>query len=89
MSARRAFDPVAARDIPPVASYPDRACNGVELTVFYPEHAVRYEQAKAICRTCLHREECLAWALSTRQSFGVWGATSPEERYQMLRQVAA
>jgi len=89
MSFRRAFDPLTARDVPPVASRPDRACNGVDFTVFYPKHSTRYEYAKAICRTCPHVEECLAWALSTRQSFGVWGGTSPEDRHQMLRQVAA
>jgi hypothetical protein len=30
------------------------------------------------------RRECLAFALATRQPYGVWGGTSPEER-QVLR----
>jgi WhiB family transcriptional regulator, redox-sensing transcriptional regulator len=90
MSRRyRNFDPATARDMPPVAAYPDRACNGVDPAVFYPEHVAYNGPALAICSVCRYRQECLDWALQTRQCFGVWGGTTPEERGEMLRQLTA
>lgn len=38
------------------------------------------EQAKAICRQCAVKVDCLEWALSTHQESGVWGGLSEEER---------
>lgn len=38
------------------------------------------EEAKAICRTCPVTEQCLRWALETRQDVGVWGGLSEKER---------
>lgn len=38
------------------------------------------EVAKAICRPCPVKRECLSWALSTHQECGVWGGLSEEER---------
>jgi WhiB family redox-sensing transcriptional regulator len=31
------------------------------------------EDAKVICDTCNYRRECLEFALTTKQSDGVWG----------------
>lgn len=41
-------------------------------------------KAKRICTGCAVRLSCLAWALSTGESAGIWGGTTPEER-RMLR----
>jgi hypothetical protein len=82
MLARR-FDPPSARDEPPVVAYADRACKGSKVP-FYPEHATGYAAAIAVCKTCPHIFECLAWALETEQSFGVWGGTTPVERREIL-----
>lgn len=38
------------------------------------------ERAKAVCRTCPVREECLDYALASNQEFGVWGGLSEDER---------
>lgn len=84
----RSFDPVAARDTPPVASRPDRACAGADPAVFFPDHPSRYGPALAICEPCPCRTECLQWALDTSQNFGVWGGTTPEERWHMTRRTA-
>lgn len=42
------------------------------------------ETAKAICRPCLVRKQCLRWALETQQETGVWGGLSEEERRDLL-----
>lgn len=46
------------------------------------------EAAKEICIPCPVRNECLEWALSTRQDAGVWGGLSEDER-RMLRRTQA
>lgn len=43
------------------------------------------EAAKKVCGTCGVREECLEWALSTRQDSGVWGGLSEDERKAIRR----
>jgi hypothetical protein len=83
MTRRRTFDPHEAKSTPPIADRPDRACNGAEVD-FFPDHASGYARAVAVCHRCPHEAECLAWALDTRQSFGVLGGTSPEQRRVML-----
>jgi WhiB family transcriptional regulator, redox-sensing transcriptional regulator len=67
-------------------------CRDTDTTVFFPpahfehkpEREGREAKAKAICRGCPVRIECLDWALTTREPFGVWGGRSESERKQML-----
>ncbi len=46
------------------------------------------EAAKAVCRRCPVREECLSWALDVLE-FGVAGGLDEEERRVVRRQRAA
>lgn len=43
------------------------------------------EEAKQICFACSVRNECLDWAIETRQDSGVWGGLSEDERKDMRR----
>lgn len=43
------------------------------------------EAAKRVCSPCEVRQECLEWALSTRQDSGVWGGLSEDERKALRR----
>jgi len=36
--------------------------------------------AKKICRECPMMSECFTYALETNQRWGIWGATSSDER---------
>ncbi len=38
------------------------------------------EEAKTVCRMCPVQAECLEYALSINQEFGVWGGMSEDER---------
>lgn len=51
----------------------------------------RHEElaAKRICLRCPVLRLCLAWALDSGQAYGVWGATTAEERAALRRQKAA
>jgi hypothetical protein len=42
-------------------------------------------QAKAICGACHVRQECLEFALSHDQVYGIWGGTTPEDRQRHRR----
>lgn len=41
--------------------------------------AVADDAAKAVCRHCPVRADCLAWALASGEA-GVWGGTTEDER---------
>lgn len=61
-------------------------CLGVDPDLFYPERGQSTAPAKAVCRGCMVREECLAYALSNGEKFGIWGALSERERRRIRRQ---
>lgn len=46
---------------------------------------VQIREAKAVCMTCPVREECLSFAITTNQEYGIWGGTSEEERRVLRR----
>jgi WhiB family redox-sensing transcriptional regulator len=61
------------------------ACLSAEPELFFPAASAglddrQVERAKAVCKVCPVRRECLQFALATRQSHGVWGGMSERER---------
>jgi WhiB family redox-sensing transcriptional regulator len=42
--------------------------------------------AKSICALCPVQAECLDFAITSNQEFGVWGGTAEEERRVLRRQ---
>jgi WhiB family redox-sensing transcriptional regulator len=67
-------------------SWLDRgACLSADPELFFPVTGsgpgfVQTARAKAVCRGCLVQEQCLAYALDTRQPHGIWGGLSEDER---------
>lgn len=64
------------------------ACQKEHAELFFPvgqgpQAMQRTVEAKAICRTCPVTEQCLEWALETRQDTGVWGGLSEKERRRL------
>jgi WhiB family transcriptional regulator, redox-sensing transcriptional regulator len=49
------------------------------------ERHAREQEAKTICATCVVRDECLAYALATRESYGIWGGLTELERKARLQ----
>jgi WhiB family redox-sensing transcriptional regulator len=65
-------------------------CRDVDPELFFPigntgPAAQQTDVAKAICKPCEVRLECLEWALATGQEAGVWGGLSEEERRAVRR----
>ena len=61
------------------------ACRGCDTGIFFPLADEAAEPAKAICASCPVREECLEYALATRQDDGVWGGLTDLERRRLRR----
>jgi len=60
-------------------------CAETDPDVWFPEKGGSAAKAKATCRACPARDECLAYALEHDIGFGVWAGKTPEER-RKLRQ---
>ncbi|MGH3321392.1 MAG: WhiB family transcriptional regulator [Streptosporangiaceae bacterium] len=63
------------------------ACRGEDIALFFgpegerqPEREVRERKAKAICADCPVRAECLEYALTKPEKYGVWGGMNEDER---------
>lgn len=67
----------------------DALCREHPEVAFFLERGEDARPAKAICRSCLVREECLAYAIDHSSALqGIWGGVSDRER-RRLRRVAA
>jgi WhiB family transcriptional regulator, redox-sensing transcriptional regulator len=64
-------------------------CAQTDPEAFFPEKGGSTREAKAICRGCEVRHECLWTALERRERFGIWGGLSERERRYLLRQLPA
>lgn len=65
----------------------DGACADLPADWFHPDRGESTKEAKAVCSTCEVRVDCLTWALSTFQRFGIWGGTSERERRRIRRRI--
>ncbi|MFI7361614.1 WhiB family transcriptional regulator [Streptomyces sp. NPDC050149] len=66
------------------------ACREADPDLFFPIGStgpalVQTEDAKAVCRSCPVRQECLRWALDNGQDAGVWGGLDETERRALKR----
>ena len=60
-------------------------CMGVDPDLFFPERGASTREAKEVCRGCVVREECLEYALTNGEKFGIWGGLSERERRRIRR----
>ena len=67
---------------------PDAACRSTDPDLFFPERGASTKEAKAVCRGCVVREDCLEYALANGEKFGIWGGLSERERRRIRRQRA-
>ncbi len=63
-------------------------CLQVDPEIFFPERGGSSKAARAVCRDCSVKTECLRYALANREQFGIWGGTSERER-RRLRKLAS
>lgn len=67
----------------------DAACRPLDSALFFPDRMTyrndEVARAKAVCRRCPVREQCLAAAMDGREKIGIWGGLTPEERANLRR----
>ncbi|WP_205706994.1 WhiB family transcriptional regulator [Kineococcus vitellinus] len=62
-------------------------CAQTDPEAFFPEKGGSTREAKRVCQSCEVRQECLEYALSNDERFGIWGGLSERERRRLKRQV--
>lgn len=69
----------------------EAACHGADPETFYPESgdSVKAQRALRVCQQCPVVDECLRFALSRHERFGVWGGMTALERAEHARQLRA
>lgn len=65
----------------------DASCAGVGGDWWFPEKGEAAKGAKAVCRGCPVRAECLEYSLTCGQTFGVWGGVSERDRRVISREL--
>ena len=60
-------------------------CAETDPEAFFPEKGGSTREAKKICTGCEVRTECLEYALSNDERFGIWGGLSERERRRLRR----
>lgn len=63
------------------------ACTQADPAVFYPGQGQRSRAAKRICLACPVRLDCLTWALSRNERYGVWGGMGGSDRRRLRREL--
>jgi WhiB family transcriptional regulator, redox-sensing transcriptional regulator len=69
----------------------DAVCRDLNPEIFFPigvtgQAIEQITVAKSHCATCPAKEQCLEFAVTTNQEYGVWGGTTEEERRALRRQ---
>ena len=60
-------------------------CAQTDPEAFFPEKGGSTREAKRICSGCDVRAECLDYALTHDERFGIWGGLSERERRRLRR----
>jgi WhiB family transcriptional regulator, redox-sensing transcriptional regulator len=68
------------------------ACQNADPELFFPisgsgSSVLDTARAKAICGGCRIRQQCLDYALDSREVHGVWGGLDYEERSRLVASV--
>lgn len=53
----------------------------------FPEEGDNEKIAKAICRTCSVKRECLIFAITHGERHKIWGGLNEDERHQRRREL--
>jgi WhiB family transcriptional regulator, redox-sensing transcriptional regulator len=61
----------------------DALCAETDPEAFFPEKGGSTRDAKRVCGGCAVRAECLEFALTNDERFGIWGGLSERERRRL------
>ena len=77
--------------------FAEAACAGEMGELFYPPvrterrsiRNAREAKAKAVCRTCDVRQNCLEFAVANDERYGIWGGMTDLERRRWAARLAS
>lgn len=58
-------------------------CAQTDPDMFYPHQGEHARAARQVCAGCPVRDECLDWALTHHERWGIWGGFTARERRGM------
>ncbi len=61
-------------------------CMGANADLFFPERGASTRKAKQICGECEVQVECLEYAITNGEKFGIWGGLSERERRRIRKE---
>ncbi len=67
----------------------DAACVGADTNKFFPHTGETSKPAKAICKDCKVKTECLDWAIKHKITYGIWGGKTVRERRAITKELVA
>ena len=62
-------------------------CIGADLEMFFPPSGAPAIEARQVCAMCPVRGQCLAYAITADEPFGIWGGLDQHERRQLRRRL--
>lgn len=63
----------------------DALCAQTDPEAFFPEKGGSTRDAKKVCGACPVKQQCLEYALSNDERFGIWGGMSERERRRLRK----
>lgn len=64
----------------PLSWQDDALCAQTDPEAFFPDRNDSTKNARKVCTKCIVTAECLFYALSNDEEFGIWGGLSRKER---------
>ena len=83
--ARTPWEPSAEVELFPLPAWMERGlCAEIGDDFWFPEKGGSTLAAKRVCQSCPVIAECLEYAISNNERFGVWGGRSERERRDLM-----
>lgn len=61
------------------------ACRGADVELFFSVDEADQQEALEYCARCEVRSECLEFAISNREMYGIWGGMLESDRRSLIR----
>ncbi|MYH55713.1 MAG: WhiB family transcriptional regulator [Acidimicrobiia bacterium] len=79
---------IEALAVEPVSWREFANCLGANEDLFFPDRGASTRAAKQICAECQVRVDCLEYAVTQGEKFGIWGGLSERERRKIRKRRA-
>lgn len=74
-------------------NFPEAECAKIDdKDFFFPDSQVelaeRLPRLTTLCKQCIHKADCLEFAIENQELDGFWGGTTPDQRKHLIKGVA-